>query len=93
MNGSNFAPPSPPDFDKMVWKCPCCKQDRTDKYIKVISHDVSTLHGLETGTMFINCKYCVDMPVCQEKAHSRDWVIKNFLPGREEKNVRDNIEL
>ena len=77
MNGQNFAPP---DFDKMVWKCPCCKTDRTDKFIKVHAHDVSVLNGLETGTMFINVKYCADMPGCKEKAFDRNWVIQNFLP-------------
>jgi len=75
---SNFAPP-PPDLEKMVWKCPCCCMDRQDKYIKVMAHDVSVMHGMETGTMFINCKYCADMPSCFEKAMSRDWVIKHFL--------------
>lgn len=68
-----------PDFDKMTWKCPCCSQQRTDKYIKVISHDVSVLFGSETGVMFINCKYCADMPMCKEKAFNREWVINHFL--------------
>ena len=81
MNKNNLAP-TPPDFDSMVWTCPCCTQKRTDKFIKVISHDVSALHGLETGTMFINCKYCADMPGCKEKAFNRDWVLSTFLPGK-----------
>ena len=77
---SNFEPRHPvPDFDKMVWKCPCCSQERTDKYIKVIHHDISALFGLETGMMMINCKYCVDMPGCKEKAFDRAWVIEHFL--------------
>jgi hypothetical protein len=92
MNGSNFAPPTSPDFDKMVWTCPCCNQQRTDKFIKVMTHDVSTFHGLETGTMFINCKYCADMEGCKEKAHDRAWVLKKFL-NKSEDNVRNNIEL
>lgn len=73
---SNFAPP---DFDKMVWKCPCCNQARTDKFIKVSHHDVSELFGFEPGTTYINCKYCVDMTGCKEKAFDRDWVINHFL--------------
>jgi|GEM_PF-2916238 hypothetical protein len=80
MNGQNNPfQPTPPDFDKMVWKCPCCKQERTDKYIKVTAHDISQLFGSETGVMFINVKYCVDMPGCKEKAFNREWVINNFL--------------
>lgn len=77
---SNFEPKKPvPDFDKMVWKCPCCNLERTDKFIKVAHHDTSALFGHPTGTMFINCKYCVDMPGCQEKAFNREWVINHFL--------------
>ncbi len=68
-----------PDFDKIVWKCPCCNQARTDKYIKVAQHDVSLLFGHETGSMFINCKYCADMPGCQEKAMDHKWVVDHFL--------------
>ena len=75
-------PQEAPDFDKIVWKCPCCGQDRTDKYIKVFQHDVSILHGWNTGTMFINCKYCVDMPACKEKAMNREWVINHFIPAK-----------
>ena len=82
---NNFAPPSPPDFDKMTWRCPCCAQMRTDKYIKVISHDVSVLHGMDTGVMFVNVKYCVDMPTCKDKAFDREWVLKHFF----EKRVKD----
>jgi hypothetical protein len=79
---NNFAPqsPTPPDFDKMVWLCPCCKQKRTDKYIKVTTHDVGYLYNQEPGVMFINVKYCVDMPGCKEKAMDHEWVIKNFFP-------------
>lgn len=79
---SNFQPPMPPEFDKIVWKCPCCSQERTDKFIKVMTHDVGSLFSHPPGIMFINCKYCSDMPVCQEKAFNRDWVLKTFLPGR-----------
>jgi len=71
-----------PDFEKMVWKCPCCDQQRTDKFIKVFQHDISSLYGHPTGTMFVNCKYCADMPGCYEKASNREWVINKFLPGR-----------
>lgn len=85
MNGKNNFSPIPPDFDKMVWKCPCCGQERTDKYIKVMTHDISTIHDLETGTMFVNVKYCADMPGCQEKAFDRNWVLKTFLPKRFDK--------
>ncbi len=72
-------PPVLPDFDKMVWKCPCCSQDRTDKYIKVIQHDVSALFGSPTGSIFVNCKYCADMPGCKDKAFDRGWVINHFF--------------
>lgn len=70
-----------PDFDKMVWKCPCCSQDRTDKYIKIIQHDVSGLFGSKTGTIIVNCKYCADMPGCKDKAFDRGWVINHFFKG------------
>ena len=84
---SNFEPPKNlPDFDKITWKCPCCGLDRTDKYIKVMHYDVSDLFDLSTGSMVINCRYCVDMPGCHEKAFDRNWVIDHFLgkyiPGR-----------
>lgn len=91
MNGNNEAL-SPPDFDKMVWKCPCCSQERTDKFIKVMSHDISVLLGHETGTVHINCKYCADMPGCQEKAHNREWVLTHFL-GKNYKDANYKIEL
>jgi len=77
MNGQNLT--TPPDFDKMTWKCPCCGQERNDKYIKVIAHDVSKLFGHDTGIMHVNVKYCVDMPGCKEKAFDRGWVIEHFF--------------
>ena len=83
MNGQNNLIPSPPDFDSLTWKCPCCGLKRTDRYIKVRQHDISTLYGQETGTMFVNCKYCVDVPACKEKAENREWVLNHFLPNRE----------
>jgi hypothetical protein len=85
MNGQNNPAMPIPDFDKLVWKCPCCDQQRTDKYIKVMTHDIGGLYDLETGVMFINVKYCVDMPGCKEKAHDREWVLKTFLPELENK--------
>lgn len=69
------------DWDKVVWKCPCCKQERTDKFIKVTAHDISSLIDLETGVAFLNVKYCSDMPGCQEKAFDRNWVLDNFVPS------------
>jgi len=75
----NSHPPVVPEFDKMTWKCPCCEQQRTDKFIKVHAHDTSVLFGMETGTMFVNVKYCVDMPGCKEKAFDRAWVLKRFF--------------
>lgn len=75
-----FQPQNIPDFDKITWKCPCCGQERSDKYIKVMSHDISVLLGHDTGTAFVNCKYCVDMPGCKEKAFNREWVLKRFFP-------------
>lgn len=74
--------PSPPDFNKMLWRCPCCDKDRPDRYIKVYTHDLSSLHEMETGTFFINVKYCIDTPECKDKAFDRDWVIKKFFPNR-----------
>lgn len=85
MNGQNNHAPAIPDFDKMTWKCPCCAQERTDKYIKVHAHDVGGLFGHSTGCMFVNVKYCVDMPGCKEKAMDRSWVINHFFP----KHVQD----
>lgn len=92
MNGHNNFAPSPPDFDKMVWKCPCCSQQRSDKYIKVVQHDVSVLFGHETGSMFINCKYCADVDPCKEKAFNRGWVINHFLE-KFAKDDKHKIEL
>lgn len=78
-NGRNPLAPQPPDFESMVWKCPCCEQKRTDKFIKVFAHDVGTLFGFDVGVMFVNVKYCVDMPGCKEKAFNRGWVINHFF--------------
>ena len=77
---NNFSP-APPDFDKLVWACPCCDQKRTDKFFKVMTYDIGSLYNQEPGIIFVNCKYCVDMPECKEKAIDREWVIKRFLPG------------
>ena len=71
---------APPDFDKMTWKCHCCSQQRQDKYIKVYSHDTSALLGLDTGSIFVNVRYCNDMPGCKDKASNREWVINRFFP-------------
>lgn len=76
-----------PDFNNMLWRCPCCDTNRNDKFIKTYSHDVSVIIGLETGTMFINVKYCADVPGCKDKAFDRDWVIKKFLPRLEKDEV------
>jgi ubiquitin C-terminal hydrolase len=76
MNGQNLAPP---DFENMTWKCPCCEQQRKDKYIKVVHHDVSQLFEMETGAIIINCRYCVDMEQCQKKAFDREWIIDHFF--------------
>ncbi len=80
MQRLNPLAPEPPDFDKMTWLCHCCGQHRTDRYIKVNSHDTSQLFNLETGVMFVNVRYCNDMPACKEKASNREWVIKRFFP-------------
>ncbi len=91
MNG--LTPQKPvPDFDAMVWTCPCCSQKRNDKYIKVMHHDVSALFGAETGAIVLNVKYCVDMPGCKEKAFSREWVINHFFQ-RFIKDEQHKIEL
>ena len=92
MNVKDNSNGSIPDFNKMLWRCHCCNQERQDKFIKVATHDISSAYGLETGTMFINCKYCVDIPGCKEKAFDRQWVIKTFLPGLN-KNANYSVEL
>lgn len=79
-------------FAHMTWECPCCNQKRTDSYIKVATHDISGLLGAETGTIFINCKYCADMPGCNEKAHDRKWVVNKFLGKNGEEKWLKNIE-
>lgn len=70
-----------PDFEKIKWKCMCCNQERTDKFIKVNTFDVSHIYNHPPGVFFINIKYCVDVPSCQQKSNDRVWVIKNFFPG------------
>jgi hypothetical protein len=80
MNGQRHPlAPTPPDFDKMTWRCHCCEQERTDKYIKIRCHDTSALFGMDTGCMVVNVRCCVDMPHCQEKAANREWVINKFF--------------
>lgn len=81
-----------PDFEAMTWKCPCCGQMRTDKYIKVATHDMGTIFGHETGVMFINCKYCVDMPGCKEKAVNREWVLNHWFGHLKDKKISGTIE-
>ena len=78
----NENPPPGFDLEKMTWKCECCSQQRSDKYIKVRSHDVGDVFDQPAGVMFANCKYCVDMPGCLEKASDRVWVINHFFPGK-----------
>lgn len=92
MNGQKNPMLPVPDFDKMVWKCPCCSQERTDKFIKVATHDIGALFGHETGTMFVNCKYCVDMPGCKEKATNREWVLQHFFKSFQ-KDANYSVEL
>jgi redox-regulated HSP33 family molecular chaperone len=65
-----------PDFENQTWKCPCCQQQRQEKYLKISVHDVSALFGHDVGTMYVNCKYCNDMPMCRDKAMNRLWVLK-----------------
>ena len=69
----------PIDLSKLTFKCHCCNQDRMDKFIKTFAHDVSKLFDLVTGTMFVNCRYCNDMPSCAEKASNREWIINKFF--------------
>lgn len=71
--------PQAPDFEKFTWKCPCCKQDRMDKFIKVNTFDIGDLFEQIPGVMFINVKYCIDVPSCQQKAFDRRWVVKHFF--------------
>lgn len=83
MNGqNNNLVPTPPDFDSLVWECHCCRTKRTDRYIRVRTHDIGSLYGLDTGVMFVNCRYCADVPACEIKATDREFVIKTLLPGR-----------
>jgi hypothetical protein len=79
MNNFSPAPPPEPDFDRLTLLCPCCGLERQDKYLKIVMHDVSQLFGHPTGSIHINCKYCVDVDQCKKKAHDREWVIDHFF--------------
>ena len=75
-------PTAPPDFEKMTWKCPCCGLDRLDKFIRVNTLDIGHLFDSQPGVMFINVKYCIDVPSCKQKAADREWVVKHFFPNK-----------
>jgi hypothetical protein len=75
-------PTAPPNFDKITWKCPCCDQQRLDKFIRVNTIDIGNLFNSPPGIMFINVKYCVDVPSCQQKASDRNWVYRKFFPEK-----------
>lgn len=76
------AAPPPPNFDKITWKCPCCDQQRLDKFIRVNAVDIGTLFNSPPGVMFVNVKYCTDVPSCQQKAFDHNWVYKKFFPEK-----------
>jgi hypothetical protein len=67
------------DFENMAWECHVCAQERKSKYIKVSCHDISDMRGQETGVIYINCRYCGDIPACKEKAFNREWVYNRFF--------------
>lgn len=71
------APKNP--VHEFTWNCHCCAQVRPDKLIKVRTHDISALMGADVGTAFVNCRYCADVPLCAERAASREWVVKRFV--------------
>lgn len=71
--------PNVPDFSTLKWKCHCCDRDREDKFIKISTHDTSKLFSNDTGSMYINARYCNDNEECKKKAFNREWVINRFF--------------
>lgn len=77
-----------PDFETMTLKCPCCEQKRLIKFIKINTIDIGSLFDFETGEMFLNVKYCSDVPSCKEKAFNGEWVINKFFPRKNHENEK-----
>jgi len=80
-----------PDFSKMTFKCACCDQERMDKFIRVITHDIGHLLDQSPGSLFFNVKYCVDVLSCKNKALDRGWVITSLLPERLRRNQKNAV--
>lgn len=70
------------DFEKVLWVCPACSEPRKDNFIRFATHDISSLLGIDTGIIFLHCRYCSDKPACKEKAYTRDWVLEHYLKNK-----------
>ncbi len=64
------------DISKMTWSCKVCGDIREDKFISVVSHDVSMDIGLPKGTIIKNIRYCNDRERCMREANMRMLWIK-----------------
>lgn len=79
-----------PDFENMKYRCPACKQERLDKFIRVQIMDVGHIFNFDPGLLFLNMKYCSDIPTCKLKATDMEWVVKNFFPEKQNELFRNN---
>lgn len=56
------------DPNELTWTCHVCGDLRPDEKISVYTRDISEKHGLSSGTMKQNVRYCNDRKECIEGA-------------------------
>lgn len=50
------------------WECHICKEDREDKFISVLTTDISLKYNLPKGSMKQNVRFCNDKKICINKS-------------------------
>jgi hypothetical protein len=79
------------DLKYRMWRCHCCGNMRSNRFINVISHDVSYLNNGLRGTMYFNCRYCNDKKECMEMAANKEVVLSKFATKKSiEKRLEDD---
>ena len=67
------------NFDDMKFKCQCCNMTRPHKSLRSVQHDISSIYNIDTGTVVLNCRYCLELPECKPRAFNREWVLEHVL--------------
>ncbi len=61
------------DIEVEKFRCDICNVMRLDKFISVMSYDVSSNFNLKVGMMMVNVSYCNDNKGCMDKAKKYDY--------------------